>query len=183
MAHNHNCNGEKFLSQRRTRNRYSPEGCIATVLFVVLIGVIMLQVTGRIGIFRAPIWTEELARWLWVWMALVAVGEVERGNAQLRMEFIADLLPPALRLGLYRMIDLIFLGVTVHLLWIAWKTVRRTLGSSAVTLPVPDAVLYGAFCVAASLILLRVSIRLFRGDYPRSGELADDATPAKGDVT
>jgi len=168
---------------RRERLRYSPEGCIATVLFVILIGVIMLQVTGRVGLFRGPVWTEELARWLWVWMALVAVGEVERGNAQLRMEFLAALLPRAVRIGLYRLIDLAFLAVTAHLLLIAYRTVRRTLGSSAVTLPVPDAVLYGAFCVAAGLILVRVSIRVLRGEYPEGGPVADERGRTKGEGT
>lgn len=145
--------------------RYSLEGCIATVLFVVLIGVILLQVTGRIGVFRAPIWTEQLARWLWVWMALVAVGEVERNNAQLRMEFVVNMLPSRARIFLYRCIDALFLGVTAHLLWIGFKTVRRTANSEAVTLPVPDAVLYAAFCVAALGILVRVSLRMLRGTY------------------
>lgn len=159
-------NGGNVTTSPRARSRYSAEGCIATVLFVVLIGVIMLQVTGRIGPINAPVWTEELARWLWVWMALLAVGEVERGNGQLRMEMLASLLPGGVRTALYRLIDLLFLGVTAHLLWIAWSTVQRTRASSAVTLPVSDAWLYAAFCFAAALILIRVSLRVLRGDYP-----------------
>ena len=52
-----------------TPNRYSPEGVLSTLLLIALSLVIFLQIAGRLGLFPGQVWTEELIRWLWVWMA------------------------------------------------------------------------------------------------------------------
>ena len=42
--------------------QYSLEGVVATIFFLVLIGIVMIQVLGRTPIMRGPVWTEEAAR-------------------------------------------------------------------------------------------------------------------------
>lgn len=143
--------------------RYSVEGVVASVLFLVLIGVVLLQVFGRLGLFAGPVWTEELARWIWVWMAFLAVGEAERTNNQLRMSFFSEFLPARMRKILFTGVDIIYLGVTCHLCWIGYKTVKRTWYNESVTLPVPDAFLYFSYVVASLFIIWRIVNRLTRG--------------------
>ena len=144
-----------------TRRKYSIEGIAATILFLGLIFVVLLQVFGRFGLFLAPIWTEEMARWIWVWMAMIAIGEAERKNAQLRMSILVDAFLPQFRTILFTLIDLIYLAVTINLLWVGYKTVLRTWFNEAVTLPVSDAVLYASYPVAAVFIIWRVSNRIW----------------------
>ncbi|WP_281824490.1 TRAP transporter small permease [Jannaschia rubra] len=143
------------------KRRYSPEGIVASVLFIVLIGMVLVQVFGRTPLFRGPVWTEEAARWLWVWMAFIAIAEVERQDGQLRMAFLADMLPQGARRVLYTVIDLVYLGIMGHLCWIGWKTVRRTWNNVSVTLPTTDALLYASAFVASFLIVYRIVRRLF----------------------
>jgi TRAP-type C4-dicarboxylate transport system permease small subunit len=138
----------------------TPEGIVASALFVVLIGVIMIQVVGRVGILRGPVWTEELARWVWVWMAIIGLGAAERNDAHLRMAFLADLLPRLARKTLYSLIDLAWLGITLHLAWLGYRSVLRSWDNTAVTLPVTDAVLYASYPVAAVFIVWRIVQRL-----------------------
>ncbi len=140
--------------------RYSIEGCAATVLFLGLIFVVLLQVFGRSGLFAAPIWTEELARWIWVWMAFIATGEAERRNVQLRMGILAETLLGRFRFVLFTLIDIVYLAVTCHLLWIGYKTVLRTWNNESVTLIFSDAVLYASYPVAALFIIWRVANRI-----------------------
>jgi TRAP-type C4-dicarboxylate transport system permease small subunit len=140
--------------------KYSIEGIVASVIFIVLIGVVLIQVFGRTPLFRGPVWTEEAARWLWVWMAFIGIAEVERQDGQLKMAFIADLLPDGARRILYTCIDLVYLGIVCHLIWIGYKTVLRTWDNVSVTLPTTDAVLYASGLVAAILILHRIVRRL-----------------------
>jgi TRAP-type C4-dicarboxylate transport system permease small subunit len=147
----------------------TPEGIAASAIFVVLIGVIMVQVVGRVGILRGPVWTEELARWLWVWMAIIGLGAVERNDAHLRMAFLADLLPRLARKALYTAIDLAWLWVTVHLAWLGYRSVLRTWNNTAVTLPVTDAVLYASYPVAAAFIIWRILQRLRARAFDPSG--------------
>lgn len=130
------------------------------MLFLGLIFVVLLQVIGRTSLFSAPIWTEELARWIWVWMAFIATGEAERQNVQLRMGILVESLLGKARFVLFTLIDLVYLAVTCHLLWIGYKTVMRTWNNEAVTLPFSDAVLYASYPIAALFVIWRVTLRI-----------------------
>ncbi|OKL43828.1 TRAP transporter small permease [Pseudovibrio exalbescens] len=145
-----------------TRKQYSLEGCVAAVLFIILICVVMLQILGRVDLFTAPVWTEELARWIWVWMAFIAVGEVERTDGHLRMEMLADLMGPRFKLILYTIVDIIYLAATAYLCHIGYKTIMRTWYNESVTLPFTDAALYASYFVASFLIMYRVAQRIYR---------------------
>lgn len=139
---------------------YSPEGIAAALIFIVLIAVLLVQVLGRTPLFRGPIWTEELARWLWVWMAFIGIGEAERTNSQLRMDLLAGFLGAKARLWLFMAIDIVYLAIVSHLVWIGWKTVIRTWSNASVTLPVPDGMLYLAAFIGLLLVLLRIVLRI-----------------------
>lgn len=140
--------------------RYSLEGIIASLLFIILFGVLLIQIFGRTPLFVGPVWTEELARWIWVWMAFIAIGEVERQDAQLRMGFIAEALPAGAKRILYTLIDVVYLGIMVHLCVIGYRSIIRTWSNESVTLPVSDAALYASAFVASVLIVLRIVRRL-----------------------
>lgn len=146
------------------KRRYSLEGTLASILFIVLFIIVLVQVFGRTPLFTGPVWTEELARWLWVWMAFIAIGEVERQDSQLRMGFVADALPAGARRVLFTVIDLVYLGIMGHLCLIGYRTVRRTWNNESVTLPVSDALLYASALVASVFILIRILLRL-RGRF------------------
>ena len=102
------------------------------------------------------------ARWIWVWMAIIGLGAVERNSAHLRMGILADALPNLLRKGLYTLIDLVWLGLTLHLTLIGYRSVLRTWNNTAVSLPLTDAVLYASYPVAAVFIAWRICQRLLR---------------------
>lgn len=140
--------------------RYSLEGIVASLLFIILFGVLLIQIFGRTPLFVGPVWTEELARWIWVWMAFIAIGEVERQDAQLRMGFIAEALPAGAKRILYTLIDVVYLGIMVHLCVIGYRSIIRTWSNESVTLPVSDAALYASAFVASVLIVLRIVRRL-----------------------
>lgn len=140
--------------------KYSPEGTVAAILFIALIVVLLIQVFGRTPLFSGPVWTEETARWLWVWMAMIGIAEVERTDSQLRMGFLVERLRRRARIAVFTAIDLVYLAVVLNLIWIGWKTILRTWSNAAVTLPVSDAVLYASGFVAMILIANRVIRRV-----------------------
>ena len=140
--------------------RCSIEGIVASVFFIALIGVVLVQVFGRTPRLRDPVWTEESARWLWVWMAFIGIAEVERQDGQLKVTFLAESLPAGARRILYTLIDLVYPALVGHLIWIGYQTVLRTSNNATVTLPTTDAVLYASGLVAVILILHRIVRRL-----------------------
>lgn len=144
----------------KSSEKYSIEGIVASILFIALILVMALQILGRTPLVAGPVWTEEAARWIWVWMAMIGIVEVERTDGQLRMGFLIESLRRPVRLIVFTLIDVIYLGIVVHLIWIGWKTVQRTWSNEAVTLPMSDAVLYASGFVAVILIANRVIRRI-----------------------
>lgn len=155
------------------QRKYSLEGSLSVLLFLVLIGIIVVQILGRTPLIRGPVWTEEAARWVWVWMAFLGIAEVERRNAHLRMGFIGAALPDMIRRIVFTIVDLVYLGVMVQLCLIGWRTINRTLGASSVTLPFPNALLYASAFVACLLVAHRIVRRILSG---RSGDI-DMAQP------
>lgn len=142
------------------QRKYGPEGIAASLLFVALLLVVLLQVTGRLNLFSPFVWTEELARWIWVWLGMIGLAEVERTNTHLRMTFLVDLIGSRIRNMLFLAFDFIWLAAMLQLLWVGYKTVARTWRFESVTLIVNDWVLYASFLVASIFISLRIVQRI-----------------------
>lgn len=140
--------------------KYGFEASIASILFIILFFVMVLQIFGRTPLIAGPIWTEELARWIWVWMALIGIGTVERDKAHLRMGFLVDYLPDGIQKIWAIIIDVVYIGIACHLVFIAYKTILRTWNNETVTLPTTDALLYASAFVAIILIVHRIARRL-----------------------
>lgn len=154
------------------KRKYGFEASISSVLFIVLFFVMVLQILGRTPVVTGPVWTEELARWLWVWMALIGIATVERDNAHLRMGFLIEFLPERIQKIWAIFTDLVYIGLAVHLVWIAYKSILRTWNYETVTLPTTDALLYASAFVAMILIVHRVARRLFTNitEFSKAGE-------------
>ncbi|MCB2129549.1 MAG: TRAP transporter small permease [Rhodobacteraceae bacterium] len=150
--------------------KYSPEGIAASLFFIALIIVLVIQILGRTPLFTGPVWTEEAARWLWVWMVMLAIAEVERTDGQLRMAFLVEGMQRKLRLAILTVIDLAFLAIVANLIWIGWKTILRTWSNEAVTLPLTDAVLYASGFVAMLLVAHRLVRRILGVGYRHDPE-------------
>lgn len=158
----------------RPSPKYSPEGTVAAMLFLVLIGIVAVQILGRTPLMQGPVWTEEAARWVWVWMAFLGIAEVERQNRHLRMGFLGAMLPRRIRAIVFTGVDLAYLGVMAQLCWVGWQTVGRTLDTSAVTLPLPTAALYGSAFLSSILVIHRILRRVLGG---RSGDIEATGAP------
>ena len=147
------------MSQPHKR-RYSPEGIAASAVLIAMVATVFLQVVGRAGLAHPPIWTEELSRWLFVWMVFLGLPEVERKQAHLQVELLPTLMPAKLQMIVSMLIDAVLVLLMGQLVWVGFKTVMRTLHAAAVTMPTSDAVLYAAFPIAGVFIIFRVLQRM-----------------------
>ncbi len=138
----------------------SIKGIAASVFLVALLLVVLIQIFGRTPLFTGPAWTEEAARWLWVWMAFIGIAAVEEKDAQIRMGFLADMFGRGGQLALFTLIDVVYAGIAAHLGWIGYETVQRTWNNTGVTLPTGDALLYASGAAAFALVLHRTVRRI-----------------------
>lgn len=152
--------------------RTSVEGIVSAAFLVVLLLLILFQIASRLGFMPGQVWTEELIRWIWVWMALLGVSEAERQQQHLRMEMLPALWSAAVRRAVYTAIDASTGALAVYLAWLGYKGVLRTWNDESVTLHMSDAVLYAALPVGAALWALRLFLRVAGRHQPAAVDAA-----------
>ena len=140
--------------------RYSTEGILSAILLALMMLLILFQIASRLGFMPGQVWTEELIRWVWVWLAMLAVGEAERTHQHLRMEMLPAMWGAAARRVVYTVIDAATGILAVYMAWLGIKGVLRTWNDESVTLFMTDAVLYAALPVGAALWALRLFLRV-----------------------
>ena len=152
--------------------RYSAEGIASAALLAVMMVMILFQISSRLGFLPGQVWTEELIRWIWVWLALLGVSEAERTGQHLRMEMLPALWSAAVRRAVYTLIDAMTGVLALYMAWLGVKGVMRTWNDESVTLIMSDAVLYAALPVGALLWAVRLFLRVAGRHQPAPLEAA-----------
>ncbi len=73
---------------------------ICMVLVLVMTCIIWVQVTGRYVFNAAPRWSEELARFLMAWLAMLGASVMVFENKNVSVDFFTKKLPPRVQKGL-----------------------------------------------------------------------------------
>ena len=148
------------------------------VLLAVLVVTTLLQVISRY-VFRQPFdWTEETARYVFVWLGMIGAGMAARDRAH----FFVDLLLERLPRGLGRMViiltGLVSSAFLVVVSWAAFDLAISNHVQDSPVLTIPMSVPYLA--IAVGLVLMAIftaadTVRNIRGG-PRDDEpSADDS--------
>ena len=132
------------------------EGWVASIFLIALCGVIFLQILGRFGFFPGQVWTEELTRWLWVWLALLGCAATEAHSQHLRMEILTSFWSTKAQWISEKLQQFVSIITILFLAWLGYKGVLRTWTNESVTLPMSDAVLYAAMPIAMLLWVHRI---------------------------
>lgn len=140
-------------------------------LFMAILAVMVLQVAFRY-VFNAPLtWTEELARYLYIWACwLGAPVALRRGN-HIAIAFVAERLPATLA----RTTALVTQAAA--LLFLTQLTIQgsilavRSHTVDAITLPIPWSAIYVAAPLAGSLMILETVRAMWLGPHPSGQEV------------
>jgi TRAP-type C4-dicarboxylate transport system permease small subunit len=133
---------------------------LAVVLFALLFLVVLAQIGFRYLLGSPLVWSEELARYIFVWVCflgwLMAVGR----NDHIVITMVRDRLGRAGRMLVLVVTELASIVLAAVLLWYGWALAARNLAVVTVTLPFPFAVVYAIVPAAAALIILFALTRL-----------------------
>ncbi len=132
----------------------------AALLFAIFV-VVLVQVFFRYVLGRPLMWTEEAARYLYVWTCYLGAAVAFRRGAHIRIGVLVDRLsPPARRaaelvgLACTAVFLAVFLAQAAQLAWLSH-------GTLAITFPLPWSAIYGA-AVVSCLLLLGFTADAFR---------------------
>lgn len=132
---------------------------LLAAMLAVLVGSLAWQVFGRYVLGRAPSWSEELARFLMVWVTMLGAAAVIRRDGHIAVTALADALGRRAR-------TLFGIASDLVVLWVAW--VVGTHGAALADLlsfqsspafEVTMALPYAALPAGAALIALMVVLR------------------------
>lgn len=128
---------------------------ITLVVFLLLIGVVLLQVVSRYALSSAPLWTEELARFLLIYLVAFGCGIAARHRELVQVDLVLNILPPRLRLALLVVIDAVIIAFCVIFFSSAIDYVKHSAMQNATTLPISMA------WITSAVLLIAVNLALF----------------------
>ena len=106
---------------------------LGVVLLAVLVATTLLQVLSRY-VLRHPFdWTEEAARYIFVWVAMLGAGMAAKDRAHFFVDLLLERMPPTLRKYVT-----VFIGAvsSAFLLVISWAAVELALSNGVQDSPV-----------------------------------------------
>ena len=108
-------------------------------------------------------WIDEATRFLLVWMVFLGLGIALAQGRHVAMSVLLDRMPPALRRGVGRLIDLVGLAFSLYVVWIGIDITGQVLasGQRSPTLGITTAVLYATLPAGFLLLALRYGVSLF----------------------
>jgi len=123
--------------------------------FAVLIGVVTLQVLGRIPGFPSPAWTEEVARFALVYLVAFSCGIAVLRAELVNVDLFVTPLPPAARRVVERIVDVIMIVFSLAILPGAFDYVAGSVGERARSINMPMITVY------VVTLIIPVSIAVF----------------------
>jgi TRAP-type transport system small permease protein len=142
--------------------------------FSVLIGVVTIQVLGRIPGFPSPSWTEEVARFALVYLVAFSCGIAVLRGELVNVDLFVAPLPAGIRKVVDRIVDLIILGFAVAIIPGAYDYVAGSLGERARSIDIPMIVVY------VVTLIIPVSLAFF--SFARLIGLGQSAPASHGEL-
>ncbi len=127
---------------------------LLVLLFVLIFALVLAQVVCRY-VFNSPlVWSEELARFAFMWLAMLAWSLGSRRRSHIAVTFFAARLPAKARLALAIAVQSAIILFCILLAWYGASLTWRNLGLPAVTLPISFALVYAVVPVGAAAMVL-----------------------------
>lgn len=131
------------------------------ILIACLLGVMVLmcgmQVVFRYFLNSSLAWTEELARYCYVWSGFLTISYCIRHKSTLKLDFIVSFLPQKVRKALDYLIYVFCIAVFCLFLWGAIQNVQTTIQvqQKSTALQLPMQFVFSSAIVGFSLGILR----------------------------
>ena len=147
-------------------------GLLAIILFItwqVIYRYIITQFIERAG---AAVWTEELSRYIFIWISYLALSVAIRKRSSIRVDIIYDKLPERLQNISWIIVETLFLVLTGVITYFGWGQIERllTFPQHTTALRIPFLVPYLILPLGFGLMCLRLLQRI-RGQMRVCGAL------------
>jgi TRAP-type C4-dicarboxylate transport system permease small subunit len=149
----------------------------------ILLGLMFLttfyQVLARNVLFTTAMWTEELAKFLFVYIVFIGSATLMESEGHIRIAILADRLPPPLRRWHRLFVHLVLTVFGVIFVWSSWINVVNSWEFYAPSMPwFRLAYLYLGLVLSGILTLFYLLLNIARSLFP--GRFAVSRAPSTG---
>ena len=142
------------------------ESTLSGLMLAVGLGIVMLEIVGRSVFGTSFIWSEEVSRYLLIWMTYFGVAAAVRQESHIRVLILLGRLPaPARRLA-DSLICLVCIALAAFVAWYGVRLVEDSrsfsLMSADSNLPIPIWVFQSIVPIGFTLVMIRFAQRLAR---------------------
>lgn len=135
-------------------------GWAIAIMLAGMVVVVSLQVASRYFLDASLIWSEEVARLLFICMVFLGAALLQRRRAHLAVTALVDLLPDRLRHLADALVEVVALACAVYLLRGAWATLLREWDQRTPGLQIPMGLIFGLILGACVLLLVWIAANL-----------------------
>ena len=133
-------------------------------LYALIVSSIFIEVIRRSVLSYSSVWTEEMARYAFIYIAYIGASAAIKERAHIRIDVILNLCPNRMRLILYIFGDILTLILAVVSIYMSMESVLVSLHFDSVThgLRISQAWFLAAVPIGFSMMMVRILQSLWR---------------------
>ena len=124
--------------------------------------ILLAQVIMRYVFSRPLTWSEEAARFIFVYVSFIGISYAYRQKGHIRMEVVVNLFPQALRRGLEVLINLGTIALFCYMIPFSFRFIGIQAGVKATATHIPMSIVYTALPLGMALSCVRLLISSLR---------------------
>lgn len=129
----------------------------------VMVGSMIWQVIGRYLFHKAPGWTEELARFTMLWVAMLGSAAALRSGGHLAVTAFVDTLGPRALAVVLALRDAVMVAAAGLLAWQGFLFAQLNGAQESAAMEIPMSLPYAAMPVGGALIIVMVLLSRLLG--------------------
>ena len=124
--------------------------------------ILLAQVIMRYVFSRPLTWSEEAARFTFVYVSFIGISYAYRQKGHIRMEVVVNLFPQAVRRGLEVLINLGTIALFCYMIPFSFRFIGIQAGVKATATHIPMSIVYTALPLGMALSCVRLLISSLR---------------------
>lgn len=120
--------------------------------------ILLAQVIMRYVFSRPLTWSEEAARFIFVYVSFIGISYAYRQKGHIRMEVVVNLFPQAVRRGLEVLINLGTIALFCYMIPFSFRFIGIQAGVKATATHIPMSIVYTALPLGMALSCVRLLI-------------------------
>lgn len=168
------------VEEQEIHNEFYPEDLVSFVLFWLMGGIVFLQFFTRYVLNDSVAWTEEIARYLLIWVTFVGAAVAMRRRVHISVEVMHKVVSEPVARVMNFAIDLITIGFVGLLCWYSVTIYERMKIQKMTVIDWPMSYVYAGVGLGCFLLLYRTVQMVFdngrrgwRTDPTRDGLIID----------